>query len=99
GERFVGEGGRVVVNDVDEAPAAEAKAACDAIRKGSATIALGSVADPAQTDRIMKTAVDSFGKLDVLVNNAGITRDKMCHLMSDEWWNLVIDVNLRGTFN
>jgi len=51
------------------------------------------------TDRIMKTAVDGFGKLDILVNNAGTTRDKMCHLMTDEWWNLVIDVNLRGTFN
>src|SRR5262249_18725012 len=37
--------------------------------------------------------------LDILINNAGITRDKMTHLMTDEWWNLVIDVNLRGTFN
>ena len=98
-ELFVREGAKVVINDVDEAPAAEARNACDAIRKGSATIALGSVADPAVTDRMMKTAVDSFGKLDILVNNAGITRDKMCHLMTDEWWNLVIDVNLRGTFN
>src|SRR5215813_5400988 len=98
-ELFVREGARVVINDVDEAPAAEARAACEAIRKGSAAIALGSVAEPEATDRMMKTAVDSFGKLDILVNNAGITRDKMCHLMSDEWWNLVIDVNLRGTFN
>jgi 3-oxoacyl-[acyl-carrier protein] reductase len=98
-ELFVREGARVVVNDVDEAPAAEALSACESIRKGSAAIALGSVADPADTDRMMKAAVDRFGKLDILVNNAGLTRDKVCHLMTDEWWNLVIDVNLRGTFN
>ena len=47
----------------------------------------------------MKAAVDRFGKLDILVNNAGLSRDKMCHLMPDEWWDLVIDVNLTGTFN
>jgi len=98
-ELFVREGASVVVNDVDQAPAEEARDACEHIRKGAAVIALGSVARPADTDRIMKTAVDSFGKLDVLVNNAGITRDKMCHLLSDESWDLVLDVNLRGTFN
>ena len=55
--------------------------------------------DPKYTDQLMKTAVDSLGKLDILVNNAGLSRDKMCHLMPDEWWDLVIDVNLTGTFN
>jgi len=98
-ELFVREGAQVVINDVDEAPAAEAQAACDAIRKGRAAIAVGSVAAPSDTDRIMKAAADRFGKLDILINNAGITRDKMVHLLTDEWWNLVIDVNLRGTFN
>jgi 3-oxoacyl-[acyl-carrier protein] reductase len=98
-ELFVREGAQVLINDVDEAPAAEAKGACERIRAGSAGVALGSVAKPGDTDRIMKAAVDAFGKLDILVNNAGITRDKMSHLMTDEWWDLVIDVNLRGTFN
>src|SRR5579883_485987 len=96
---FVREGARVVINDLDDEPAAEARAACEAIAPGSALIHLGSVAEPASTDALMRTAVDGFGKLDIVVNNAGITRDRMCHLMSDEWWELVIDVNLRGTFN
>ena len=96
---FVQQGARVVINDVDEAPAEEARAACDALVPGSARIHVGSVAKGADTDALMRTAVDAFGKLDILVNNAGITRDRMAHLMSDEWWDLVIDVNLKGTFN
>ena len=96
---FVREGASVVINDVEEAPAKEAQAACDAVRKGAAAIHVGSVADPTATDALMKTAVDKFGKLDILVNNAGITRDRMSHQMTDEWWDLVIDVNLKGTLH
>jgi 3-oxoacyl-[acyl-carrier protein] reductase len=98
-ELLVREGASVVINDVDEAPANEARAACEAIRAGSAAIAVGSVASPADTDRMMKTAAATFGKLDILVNNAGITRDKMSHLMPDDFWDLVLDVNLKGTFH
>jgi 3-oxoacyl-[acyl-carrier protein] reductase len=96
---FVREGARVIINDVDEAPAAEARALCEQLRPGAAAIHLGSVADRHATDALMKQAVDSFGKLDILVNNAGITRDRMAHLMTDDYWDLVIDVNLKGTFN
>jgi 3-oxoacyl-[acyl-carrier protein] reductase len=96
---FVREGASVVINDVEEAPAKEAQAACDELRKGAAVIHVGSVADPAATDALMRTAVERFGKLDILVNNAGLTRDRMSHQMTDEWWDLVIDVNLTGTFN
>ncbi len=96
---FVREGARGVINDVDEAPAAEARAACEAVRAGSAAIHVGSVADSAATDALMKTAADTFGQLDILVNNAGITRDRLAHHMTDEWWDLVIDVNLKGTFH
>src|SRR5438874_4011318 len=76
---FVRDGARVVINDVDEAPADEARAACEAIAPGSAAIHVGSVANPEHTDALMRTAVDRFGKLDVLVNNAGIARDRMAH--------------------
>ena len=96
---LVQEGASVVINDLDEEPAREAVAACEAIRPGAAAYHLGSVADPRATDGLMRLAADRFGKLDILVNNAGVTRDKMCHLMPDAWWDLVIDVNLKGTFN
>jgi 3-oxoacyl-[acyl-carrier protein] reductase len=96
---LVRQGARVVINDVEEAPAREAQAACDALVKGAAAVHVGSVTNPSDTDALMKTAVDQFGQLDILVNNAGITRDRMSHQMTDEWWDLVIDVNLTGTFN
>jgi 3-oxoacyl-[acyl-carrier protein] reductase len=96
---LVREGASVVINDLDGEPAEEARAACEAVRAGSAAIHLGSVADARATDALMRSAMDRFGALDILVNNAGITRDRMAHLMSDEWWQLVIDVNLKGTFN
>jgi 3-oxoacyl-[acyl-carrier protein] reductase len=96
---FVREGARVVINDVEEAPALEAVAACENLCPGAAAAHVGSVANPADTDGLMKLAVDKFGGLDILVNNAGITRDRMSHQMTDEWWDLVIDVNLTGTFN
>jgi len=99
-ETFVREGAKVVINDVDETPASEAKAACEDIGgAGCAAISIGSVADPAYTDELMKTAADTFGSLDILINNAGITRDKVVHRMDDEQWNFVLDVNLRGSFN
>jgi 3-oxoacyl-[acyl-carrier protein] reductase len=96
---LVREGARVVINDVDEAPANEAREACEALVKGSAVVHLGSVAERKATDALTSLAVEKFGKLDILVNNAGITRDRMTHLMPDDWWDLVIDVNLKGTFN
>ncbi len=98
-ELLVKNGARVVVNDVDEGPAQEAVAACNAIAAGHAVYQLGSVTDPKATDAIMKRAATEFGRLDILVNNAGITRDRMSHQISDEEWDTVIDVNLTGTFN
>ncbi|MBL8634253.1 MAG: 3-oxoacyl-ACP reductase FabG [Myxococcales bacterium] len=96
---LVAAGAQVVINDLDADPADEAVRECIAIRPGSAIASIGSVTDPKYTDQLMKAAVDAFGKLDILVNNAGLSRDKMCHLMPDEWWDLVLDVNLTGTFN
>jgi 3-oxoacyl-[acyl-carrier protein] reductase len=96
---FVNAGAKVVINDLEEAPAKEAVMACVALHPESAIASVGSVAERPYAEALMKTAVDHFGKLDILVNNAGVTRDRMCHLMTDEMWDLVIDVNLTGTFN
>ena len=82
-ETFVREGARVVINDLEAEPAAEALAACEAIRAGAAVTSVGSVTDPAYTDALMKQAVDAFGQLDILINNAGVSRDRMGHKMSD----------------
>lgn len=98
-ELFVAEGAHVVINDLEPGPAEEARAACEAIRPGAAVASVGSVTDAAYTDALMRTAADAFGGLDVLVCNAGLTRDRMTHKMTDEDWRAVIDVNLTGTFH
>jgi len=51
------------------------------------------------TDRLMDTAVDKFGDLNILVNNAGISRDALIHRMTDAQWDMCLAINLKGTFN
>ena len=58
-----------------------------------------NVADSAQVKEAIDAVLAAFGRIDVLVNNAGITRDRIFHKMSDEEWHAVIDVNLNGVFN
>jgi NAD(P)-dependent dehydrogenase (short-subunit alcohol dehydrogenase family) len=67
--------------------------------KGGQAIAVpGSVSDRATVQKMVDTAVKEFGTLDIIVNNAGITRDIMIHKMTDDQWNSVIDINLTGVF-
>ena len=64
-------------------------------------ICIGEVAnitDPAAVERLVDLAVEKFGKLDIMVNNAGITRDTLILSMSDEQWDAVLNVNLRAVF-
>src|SRR5689334_3810177 len=102
---FAAEGAKVVVNDPgvsrDGSGGAGGKmadAVVDEIKKagGQAVASYDSVADAG--DKIVKTAVDAFGRVDILVNNAGILRDKTIHNMTDDMWDLVLAVHLRGTF-
>lgn len=95
--RFAEEGAKIIVNDVNEA---DAKAVVEKIRaKGGQAIAvLGSVSDRAVVQKMVDTAVAEFGTLDIIVNNAGITRDVMLHKMTDDQWKAVIDVNLTGVY-
>lgn len=58
-----------------------------------------NVTDAAKCQELFTYVVEKYGKIDILVNNAGITRDAMTAKMSDEQWDLVIDVNLKGVFN
>ena len=50
-------------------------------------------------EALFNYAIEKYGKIDVLVNNAGITRDALTHKITDDMWNMVIDVNLKGVFN
>ncbi|WP_433825597.1 SDR family oxidoreductase [Actinoplanes sp. CA-015351] len=86
-------GASVVVNDVDQAVVDAAVAEIP----GSVGVA-AAVGGSETADRLVAAAVDNFGRLDVLVTNAGILRDRVLWKMSDEDFDAVIDVHLRGTF-
>ena len=99
-------GARVVVNDYGGSEAgqgttqAPANEVVEEIRKagGQAVASYDSVATMAGGERILQTAIDAFGRLDIVVNNAGILRDRMIFNMTEEEWDAVIDTHLKGTF-
>ena len=96
-ERFIAEGARVVLGDVNlEATEVAAK------QLGGDDVALAvrcNVAKADEVDVLLKTAVDRFGDLDIMVNNAGITRDATMRKMTEEQFDEVISVHLKGTWN
>ena len=65
---------------------------------GAAMCQKVDVSNSAQVDACVKATLDKFGKVDILVNNAGITKDGLLMRMSDDDWNQVLDINLKGTF-
>ncbi len=100
-------GAKVVVNDIgarldgqghDDGPA---ERVVQEIREsgGEAVASLDSVADPVGAQRIVQAAIDAFGRLDGVVNNAGILRDAFFHKMTEEEWDSVLKVHLYGSFN
>ena len=95
---FAKEGAAVLVSDVDEAPLLEV---VDEIRTagGKAAACAGDVTRSDDCQKMMDTAAEKFGNLDILVNNAGLTRDAVVHKMTDEQWDLCININLKGAFN
>jgi 3-oxoacyl-[acyl-carrier protein] reductase len=90
-------GAAVVVNDLDGEAVAETVAEID--ETGARAVGVTAPVGPAETaKRLIEVAVQSFGRLDVMVTNAGILRDKVLWKMSDEDFDLVIETHLRGTF-
>jgi 3-oxoacyl-[acyl-carrier protein] reductase len=88
----------VVVSDIDEAPAAQVAKEIEAT--GNKAVACSAdVTKPEDAERLMDTAVEKLGDLNILVNNAGLIRDNFIPRMTDQQWKLVIDINLTGTFN
>lgn len=90
-------GARVVVNDVDPEPANEVLKEIENFG-GKAVVCTETVGTMAGAEKIIQTAVDNFGKIDILINNAGVSRDRMSFNMSEEEWDEVINVHLKGTF-
>lgn len=95
--KLAAEGARVVVNDLDDAPSAETIAAIGA-GGGEAVSCNGSVVEAGFAERFVQTALDRFGGLDIIVNNAGFTRDNVIQKMTDEQFQAVLDVHVTGPF-
>jgi 3-oxoacyl-[acyl-carrier protein] reductase len=92
-------GARVVVNYRAQRPAADAVVAAIADAGGTAEALPFDVADAVQVDSAVRALVERLGKIDVLVNNAGVSADALILRTRDDDWNRVLDVNLKGVFN
>ena len=88
-ERFAQEGAKVVALDLGELTYTHENVKFMAL----------NVTDTANCEAVFKAVVEKYGQIDILVNNAGITQDALTRKMSDDQWNKVIDVNLKGVFN
>ncbi|WP_432167041.1 SDR family NAD(P)-dependent oxidoreductase [Streptomyces sp. bgisy031] len=95
--KLASEGASVVINDLDKEPAEETVA--DIVKAGGKAVScVGSVTDEDFAERFVNTAVDSFGGLDIIVNNAGYTWDTVIQKMTDEQWDAILDVHLKAPF-
>jgi len=92
------EGADVVIWDVNGVEAEKTARDIEALGRKSLSDSI-DVTDLAQVENGVNKILDKFGKIDILVNNAGITRDNLLIRMSEADWDLVIKVNLKGTFN
>ena len=96
-KKFASEGARLVLNDLDPVPAEETASAIRAAG-GQAVVCVGSVTEAGFPDRFVKAALDAFGGIDIIVNNAGYTWDNVIQKMTDEQFDAIIDVHLRAPF-
>lgn len=104
--KLASQGAQVLVNDLgssssgegnDQSPAQEVVAAIEAIG-GKAAVNTSDVSDWTSAQEMIQQATDTFGRLDILINNAGILRDRMLVNMTEEEWDSVVKVHLKGTF-
>ena len=96
--KFAKQGYDVIINYVsDKTDTEELKKELEA-NGGKALIVKADVTNPEQIENLVKTAIETFGKIDILVNNAGITKDNLLMRMSEEEFDKVIEVNLKGTY-
>ncbi len=97
-KRFTEEGAKVVIADFDETGGLAAQEAFRA-QGAEVTFIQVNVADKESAVNLVKQTINTYSKIDILVNNAGITRDAMLTKLSEEDFNAVMDVNVKGVFN
>jgi 3-oxoacyl-[acyl-carrier protein] reductase len=95
--KLASDGAAVVVNDLDEQPAKQTVAAIEDAG-GRAIACPGSVTEAGFPEHFTQSAVDHFGGLDIIVNNAGYTWDSVIQKMTDDQWDAIIDVHLKAPF-
>jgi len=95
---FADHGASVVINDIDEDVAKGTAAEIAEAGGGGAVVCAGSVTDVEFPERLVKTCAESFGGIDIIVNNAGYTWDAVIQNMTDEQWYAIIDVHLTAPF-
>ena len=92
-------GANIVINDIASSTYAD-ETAQELVKAGTDAICLkGDVRNFEEIEKIMKNTLDKFGRIDILVNNAGITKDGLLMRMSDEDWDAVLEINLKGAFH
>lgn len=91
-------GADIAVADLDPGRSLETIAAIEKLGRKALNLKV-NVADSSDTKAMVEQVVKAWGKIDILVNNAGITRDGLLLRMKEEDWNLVLQINLNGTFN
>jgi len=96
--RLAQEGAKVVVNHRGSAEGAEDTAALIRAAGGAALVIQADVSQMEEAQRLVQETLAAYGQVDVLVNNAGTTRDTLLMMMKEDQWDLVIDTNLKSVF-
>jgi len=98
-QRFAAEGASIAVLDLDETAAQDAAGRVDLV-EGALAVGIGcDVADAAAAEAATQRVVDELGGIHILVNNAGVTRDNLLFKMTEDDWDMVMAVHLKGPFN
>ena len=98
-EEYAKNGAKVVISDILQELADETAKELQ-VKYNIETLAIkADVSKFEEVETLVKSTIEKFGSIDIIVNNAGITRDNLIMRMSEDEWNLVIDINLKGVFN
>jgi len=97
-KRFLAEGGKVMISGRSEARCREAVGELKGIGNGEIDFVQGDVSKPSDAERMVHETVEKYGSIDILVNNAGVYLEKRAEETTEEEWDQVIDINLKGVF-